>query len=97
MKHHNLRIFKKHFKPLIYREMTAQVRFNDRDYQVDDIVTFHEGQQELEGFDYTGQSISARISNINDYGCQPGYVNLSLSDVGLVFASDYPEFLKEQA
>lgn len=97
MKHHNLKLFKKDFQQLVDGNMKSSVRLNDRAYEIGDIATFHEGQDELEGYDYTGRSISARISYINDFGCQHGYVNLSLSDVGLVFANDYPEFLKERA
>lgn len=84
MKHHNLKIFKKYFQHVVDGNKRSELRYNDRDYQIGDIVTLHEGQQELDGFDYTGRSISARISYIDDFGCQHGYVNLSLSDVGLL-------------
>lgn len=81
MQHHNLKLFTKYFQPVVDG----------------DIVTLHEGQPGLNGFEYTGRSVSARISFVDSFGCKQGYVNLSLSDVGLVFAADYPEFLKEQA
>lgn len=51
----------------------------------------------IDGFLYTGRKTSARISHIDDFGCQFGYVNLSLSDIGLLVADELPEILKEQA
>lgn len=97
MQHHNLKLFTKYFQPVVDGDKRSEVRTNDRQYVVGDIVTLHEGQPGLKGFEYTGRSISARISFVDSFGCTQGYVSLSLSDVGLIFAADYPEFLKEQA
>lgn len=99
MKHHNLKLFTKYFQHVIDGNKRSELRYNDRDYQVGDIVTLHEGQPALnaDGFEYTGRKISGRISHIDDYGCQAGYVNLSLRDVGLLIADELPEMLKEQA
>jgi hypothetical protein len=38
----------------------------------------------LNGFEYTGRTVSARISFIDDFGLNSGYVNLSIADVGLL-------------
>ena len=84
MAHYELKIAPKHFQPILDKIKTSEVRFDDRCYQVGDTVTFKEGQQELTGFEYTGLEISARVSHIDDFGCQHGYVNLSLQDVGLL-------------
>jgi len=97
MQHHDLKLFTRYFQPVVNGDKRSEVRTNDRQYEVGDIVTLHEGQPGLNGFEYTGRSISARISFVDNFGCKQGYVSLSLSDVGLVFAADYPEFLKEQA
>lgn len=77
--------------------MTSIVRYNDRNYQIGDSVTLNEGDHSVDGFQYTGRKVSACISYIDDYGCQYGYVNLSLQNVGLLVADDLPEILKEQA
>lgn len=97
MKHHNLKLFKKYFQHMVDCEMLGQVRYNDRDYQVGDTITFHEGQQELSGYEYTGRTISGMISYIDDFGCQYGHLNLSISNVGLLYIVDIPQILLEQA
>ena len=97
MKHHNLKLFKKYFQRMVDCDMRGQVRYNDRDYQIGDTITFHEGQQELTGYEYTGRTISARISYIDDFGCQHGHINISLSDIGLLVIADMPQILREQA
>jgi len=99
MKHHDLKLFTKYFQHVIDGNKKSELRYDDRGYQIGDVITLHEGCPAInkEGFEYTGRNISARISYIDDFGCQHGYVNLSLSDVGLLVANDLPEILKEQA
>lgn len=84
MRHHDLKLFAKYFQAIEEGRKTSEVRFDDRGYQVGDTVTLHEGQQELDGFKYTGRTVSARISFIDDFGLDSGYLNLSLTDVGLL-------------
>lgn len=86
MKHHNLKSFTKQFQHIINGDLHSRICPNDRPYEIGDVVTLHEGQPGLEGFEYTGRSVSARISYIDDFGCQHGYVNLSFTDVGLLYA-----------
>lgn len=97
MTHHNLKCASKQYVPVANGSMTSIVRYNDRNYQIGDSVTLNEGDHSINGFEYTGGSISALVSYIDDFGCQHGYVNLSLSDVGLLVADDLPEILKERA
>jgi hypothetical protein len=82
--HHDLKTVPKQFKPVFEGKMKAIVRENDRDYQIGDTVTLNEGWQGLNGFEPTCALVSARISYIDDFGCQHGYVNLSLDDVGML-------------
>lgn len=82
--HHDLKTVPKQFKPVLDGKMKSIIRENDRDYQINDTVTLNEGWQGLNGFEHTCESISARISYIDDFGCQHGYVNLSLDDVGML-------------
>ena len=98
MTHHNLKLFTKYFQPVLDGRKKSEMRFNDRNYQVGDVITLHEGEPSLDGFQYTGRKVSACISYIDDYGCQYGYVNLSLMHVyaGCI-SDDLPEILKEQA
>jgi len=97
MTHHNLKCASKQYAPVANGSMTSIVRYNDRNYQIGDSVTLNEGDHSVDGFQYTGRNTSAIISYIDDYGCQYGYVNLSLQNVGLLVADDLPEILKEQA
>ena len=82
--HHDLKLFAKYFQYVVDSKIMANVRENDRNFQIGDSVTFNEGQPGLDGFEYTGRSISVNISYIDDFGCQHGYVNLSLCNVGLL-------------
>lgn len=82
--HHDLKLFTKYFQPVVDCKKRSECRYNDRNFQVGDSITLHEGQPGVDGFEYTGRSISVNISYIDDFGCQPGYVNLSLCNVGLL-------------
>lgn len=84
MMHHDLKLFSKYFQPVVDGIKRSEVRINDRNYQVGDTVTLHEGKPSLDGFEYTGRTVSACITYIDDFGLQAGYVNLSLTDVGLL-------------
>lgn len=99
MKNHKVKCFTKQFQPIVDGIKRSDIRFDDRGYQIGDTITYQEGQPEIDGFKYTGREVSCRISYIDDYGCQSGYLNLSLSQVGLLFVGydEEPEFLKEQA
>lgn len=79
--HHDLKCVPKQFQPVWDKKMKAIVRQNDRNYQIGDTVTLQEGWPGINGFEPTGRDVSARISHLDDFGCQHGYVNLSLDDV----------------
>lgn len=87
-KHHDLKCFTKQFQPIVDNQMRSIVRYDDRKYQIDDTVTLREGQPGADGFEYTGRSISAKISYMDDFGCQSGHLNLSLSNVGILIIND---------
>ena len=82
--HHDLKLFTKYFQSVVDGKKRSEVRYNDRNYQVGDTITLHEGQPGLSGFEYTGRTESCRISFIDDFGLNAGYVNLSIADVGLL-------------
>ena len=81
--HHDLKCVPKQFQPIWDKRMKAIVRLDDRNYQIGDTVTLKEGWPAInkDKFDYTGRDVSARISYLDDFGCQHGYVNISLDDV----------------
>lgn len=82
--HHDLKCVTKHFQPLVDGKQKAEVRRFDRPYEIGHTVTLHEGDLSLEGFRYTGRKITAQISFISDFGCQPGYVALSYDRMGML-------------
>lgn len=86
MTHHDLKSFSRNFEAVDSGKKKNECRYNDRNYQIGDTITLHDGQHEDGEFKYTGKTISARICYIDDFGCQQGYVNLSLEDVGLLIA-----------
>jgi len=88
MAHHDLKLYNKYFQAVVDCKKRSEVRFDDRGYQIGDTLTLREGQPGVDGFEYTGRSISARISYIDDYGLQSGYLSLSLSSVGMLVVKD---------
>ena len=82
--HHNLKAHKSQFHPIDVGVMKSIVRHNDRDYQIGDTITLHEGEYEDGKFVYSGRKVSAEISYIDNFGTQERYVSLSLDKVGLL-------------
>lgn len=76
MKNHHIKSIPKHFQSLKSRQRVAEVRYNDRGYQIGDGITFHEIG--------TDETQTAIITYLDDFGCQFGYVNISLGNFGVV-------------
>ena len=75
---HDLKIKPEHFYNILMGIKTAELRLNDRDYRVGDILCLREY---VDG-NYTCYRIFRRISHVLDDEeyLQPGYVMLSLVD-----------------
>lgn len=76
---HTLKILPKHFAAVWANKKRAELRGNDRDYQVGDVLQLVET---LPDTDMTGKSVCVRITHvadISDYA--PGYVLLSIAQV----------------
>lgn len=86
--HHNLKCHTKQFEHIINGAQRAMVRYNDRGYGVGHTFTLNEGERDLGGFRYTGRKVSGMISHLDDFGCDFGYLNLSLSKVGLLIVEE---------
>ena len=86
--HHNLKCHTKQFEHIIKGSQRAMVRYNDRGYGVGHTFTLNEGERDLGGFRYTGRKVSGMISHLDDFGCDFGYLNLSLSKVGLLIVEE---------
>jgi ParB family transcriptional regulator, chromosome partitioning protein len=75
---HRAKCDKKHFPAVQSKKKTFEVRRNDRDYRVNDLMII----QEFENHDYTGREAVRRIVYIckNFEGLAHGYVVLGLTD-----------------
>ena len=73
---HKLKILPEYFSAIERGEKTFEVRFNDRDYQVNDILVL----QEHENKQYTGREITAEVTYIldNPRFCKEGYVIMAI-------------------
>ncbi len=74
MKVHNLKIKPQYFKDVVSGDKTFEVRKNDRDFEVGDIITLREFENDM----HTGNFINVEIVYIlnDEEYCKPGYVVL---------------------
>lgn len=73
---HHLKILPKHFAPVRDGLKTAELRKNDREFDVGDILFLHEWAPDL---NYSGHFVSRivmHVADVSDY--LPGYVLLSM-------------------
>jgi len=74
--HHDLKILPKYYRAIEKGTKTFEVRFNDRNYQVGDILEL----KECLGGEYSGRYIRAEITYVLDDPeyCKEGYVVLGI-------------------
>lgn len=72
---HNLKILPSYFNDVLSRKKSFEIRYNDRNFQVHDVLVLQEWSEEGQ---YTGRSLSAQVIYITDYEQKPGYVVLGL-------------------
>ena len=79
-KHHDLKLFDEHYQPIAEDRKRSDIRFNDRNYQVDDTITYHSGHNTLAGFYYDGRMVNVVITHIDKvfWLSDDGYVNISI-------------------
>ncbi|WP_337263342.1 MULTISPECIES: DUF3850 domain-containing protein [unclassified Serratia (in: enterobacteria)] len=82
MKTHHLKIQPEYFAAVVSGDKKAEIRINDRDYEVGDMLRLNEyGQRPaLNGLmGFSGEFIWARVTHITDLSkWLPGYVMLSI-------------------
>lgn len=88
------------FQDVLDGKKTFEIRFNDRGYQVGDLVFLKEtkftGQQMKSGEPpvYTGREIQKRISYVlSGYGLHEGWVILGIQDIKATKAQAVPEVI----
>ena len=75
-KHHYIKIMPEYFKAIESGEKTFEVRFNDRNYQVHDILHL----QEWNDGEYTGREMEMEVTWLLDNPdyCKEGFVIMSI-------------------
>ncbi|KAF1291069.1 DUF3850 domain-containing protein [Candidatus Enterococcus leclercqii] len=73
---HKLKIRQEFFEPVIQGKKRFEIRKNDRNFKVGDIIMLEEID---ENSVYTGDSFKTRITFITDYQQKGGYVVLGIS------------------
>lgn len=76
---HELKIAPEYFEKVLSKEKTFEFRYNDRNYQVDDILKL----KEYDNGQYTGREISVQITYIlqNFEGLKENFVILSIKSI----------------
>lgn len=103
MTHHVIKAVGKQYDNIASGKRSAMNRYNDRPegYKIGDTATLRKGELDNTvegGFRYTGDEYDIVITDVDDFGCQPGYVTLSVNadSVLVVHDEELPECLKEQ-
>jgi ASC-1-like (ASCH) protein len=73
---HELKLEKDYFGSVLAGFKTFEIRFNDRDYQVGDILVLKEWDWFSESF--TGREVEKKITYITNYAQKDGYVVMSI-------------------
>jgi hypothetical protein len=71
---HKLKIDTEYFEAVLNEKKNFEIRFNDRNFQIEDIVIL---QEITENREYTGREITATISYITDFEQKEGFVVFS--------------------
>ena len=79
--HHYLKIKPEYFRAIESGKKTFEVRFNDRNFQVYDILHL----QEWVGDEYTGRHIEAEVTYLLDTPdfCKEGYVIMAIKVINV--------------
>jgi hypothetical protein len=74
MKLHAIKIEPKHFNDHILNNKTFEIRFNDREYKVNEHLSLREWCDNV----YTGRSILKKIIFISNYNQKDGFIVMAL-------------------
>ncbi len=72
---HDLKILEEYFTPVVAGSKTFEIRKNDRDYQVGDVIVLCEWI--IEGHFFSGKKVFGEITYVTNYAQQDGYVVFS--------------------
>lgn len=72
---HQLKTETCYFEAVQSRVKMFEIRFNDRDFKVGDVLIL----REIEDNDYTGRVLTVHVTYITHYKQKPGYVVIGIS------------------
>lgn len=75
---HELKCYSQYFQRICTGQKTFEIRKNDRDFQVGDILCLKEYDEKTGYPDYGPDQRRAEITYMTDYAQQPGYVVLGI-------------------
>lgn len=75
---HDLKIQKNFYKDVITGRKTFEIRKNDRDFQVGDLLNLQEIDEDNQAQLFTGEEVKMKITYITDFAQQNGYVVLGI-------------------
>lgn len=73
---HELKILPEFFEPLAKRIKTFEIRKNDRDFSVGDVLILKEFDPYSNN--YTGRSVERKVTYITDFAQQVGYIVMAI-------------------
>jgi len=71
---HNLKILPEYFEEVCRGQKTFEIRKNDRNFKVDDLINLREWRPQ----GYTGQEKLVRVTCITDFEQNPGFVVMAI-------------------
>ena len=78
---HEVKCYQDRFTDILSNACKADIRYNDRNYQVNDLLKLREGYQTIGGFIFTGRFIICVITHVSAYGLKEGFVSLSIDPI----------------
>jgi hypothetical protein len=75
---HDLKIWPQYFVEVAAEQKTFEIRKNDRDYQVGDVLRLREWEPLGRRRGYTGREVLREVTYITDYGQQPDNVVMAI-------------------
>jgi ASC-1-like (ASCH) protein len=76
---HRLKIWPEYFEAVLSGKKTFEIRKNDRDYQVSDVLLLQEYNPKTN--EYTGRELLVEVTYITDFGQPDNQVVMSIAKV----------------
>jgi hypothetical protein len=73
---HELKVWPEYFEPLAKRIKTFEIRKNDRDFRIGDVLILKEFDPETNN--YTGRTVERKVTYITNFAQQEGYVVVAI-------------------